>query len=333
MRSERVVGDVLDRLQRQIERLTHARGVRVAAVRVPSERLETHALELGRDVAVRSALPRALQRVGQVLGDRRERALALERHHAGEHPVEQAAQRIHIRSRVQLFTPRLLGRHVLGGSAHEAGHGDGGALGLDQLRDAEVAHLHTLATLMVGHDHHVLGLEVAVDDPLVVRLLEREEHLMEDRYDAARRERVLLQEELQQIGPVEQLHRQIEHPVARPSEVEDAHGVGVREPAGHSRLPMEALLDLRVGGHVLVEHLHGDLVVEPLLVRRVDDPHGTLAQDCRECVTLGDGLADERVHRLPRIHGHGGAAGDALARLWKVPRAALGTEQGRTLER
>jgi len=68
---------------------------------------------------------------------------------------------------------RLLGRHVRRGADREPGRGERGCTGggVERLGQAEVSHLN------VGpHEQHILGLNVAVDDPLAVGVGERIEH-------------------------------------------------------------------------------------------------------------------------------------------------------------
>ena len=99
---------------------------------------------------------------------------AFERRLPCEHLVEEHAEREQIGAGVEIAAARLFGRHVV-----ERAHDDA-VLGLDELRrssleaaerrahqlgEPEVQDLH----VAVGADHHVLGLEVAMDDAGVVR--------------------------------------------------------------------------------------------------------------------------------------------------------------------
>ena len=99
--------------------------------------------------------------------------VALERPLAGRHLVEQDAEREDVGAAVDRKPLRLLGRHVGDGADDAAVLGDGlrlprGAVALvgvvAQLREAEVEHLDP----PVRGEHHVLGLEVAVEDALAV---------------------------------------------------------------------------------------------------------------------------------------------------------------------
>jgi hypothetical protein len=110
---------------------------------------------------------------------------SLERPPAGEHFIDDAAERPDVGSPVDRLPLGLLGAHVGGGAQDDAGHrpqrGDrrrhariaprlsAARDRVERLRKAEVQHLD----LAVGSDLHVRGLEIAVDDPLVVGRLER----------------------------------------------------------------------------------------------------------------------------------------------------------------
>ncbi len=84
-----------------------------------------------------------------------------ERHVAGEQLQQQAAQRVDVGRGRDGLAEALLGRHVRGGADGAVDLGQPGQRpGAAQDRDAEVQHLHQAA---VG-DHHVAGLDIAVDD-------------------------------------------------------------------------------------------------------------------------------------------------------------------------
>ena len=54
------------------------------------------------------------------------------------------------------------------------------AIGPVEAGDAEVEHLHVVGVVAAAHEHHVLGLEIAVDDALRVRLADRVADLERD---------------------------------------------------------------------------------------------------------------------------------------------------------
>ena len=100
---------------------------------------------------------------------------------AGEQLVHQYAQRVDVRARVDVALERgLLGTHV-GRRADELSFDRDRVLGqrpVDRLGDAEVDDLGARPSVDLDHDH-VGGLEVAVDDALLVRVVHRVAHLAE----------------------------------------------------------------------------------------------------------------------------------------------------------
>ena len=97
---------------------------------------------------------------------------ARERHLTGDRLDEHQRQRVHVAAAVERLAPRLLGRGVAGGAEHRAGRlgpprlGDGP--GQPEVGDAQPA---------VGAEQQVRRLDVAVDEPLAVGVVERPRRL------------------------------------------------------------------------------------------------------------------------------------------------------------
>ena len=110
---------------------------------------------------------------------------------AGEHLVDHAAKRPDVGPLVDRPPARLLRTHVRRRPEnHACPRTDGGdrwrvddvarrAFLAERLGEAEIQQLGDAA----GHDLHVRGLEVAMDEPVFVRRLERVGHLACDRQD------------------------------------------------------------------------------------------------------------------------------------------------------
>jgi hypothetical protein len=210
---------------------------------------------------------------------------------ARQHLVEHDAQREDVGAVVDLARARaLLGRHVVRRAEQRvglrglrvAGRGD------DELREAEVGQLDTALDV---HEH-VLGLDVAVDDALVVRVLERVADLGHDRQGLARREAALAHQPAQ-VRALDELHQQ-EPALARLAEIVDAHDAGMVEPREQACLAQEALGEARVPGRAGREDLERDVAVELPVPRAVDDPHAALADE------LADLEQRERAGELGR---------------------------------
>ena len=106
----------------------------------------------------------------QHLLHRRRRRSAAERALPGDELVKDHAGREHVGAGVDREPEDLLGRHAARRPHHRAGLRQRRRL---EVRDAEVGDLRGAVVLQ----EHVRGLDVAVDDPLLVRIVERVEDL------------------------------------------------------------------------------------------------------------------------------------------------------------
>ena len=102
---------------------------------------------------------------------------ARERRASCEKLVEHHAQRVNVGTRVDIDRRRLslLRAHILERAHDGAELGEQRSFGeslIDRLGDAEVDYLGD-GTAIMERDEHVRGLQVAVNDPLLVRVLDR----------------------------------------------------------------------------------------------------------------------------------------------------------------
>ncbi len=212
------------------------------------------------------------------------RRLALEGLDAGRHLVHHHAEREEVAALVDGLAAGVLGRHVGDGADGHPGRCQGMLLGdrdVDRgqaaavrhhLRETEVHHLHLAA---LG-DEDVAGLDVAVEDALAVRGVERVRDVDRDVDDPIDRQRAGA-EDLVQGGAVDQLHHDEAAAVMLADVVERAD-VGVVQRRGGARLALEALRGQRVGGGRLGQELHCDVAAEPEVLPPVDDTHAASAQ-------------------------------------------------------
>jgi hypothetical protein len=142
-----------------------------AVLGILGERLQDHGLKSGRDLGVQ--LARAARLLGDLLQRDRDRGLGLERDLPGERLVEDHANRIEVGGRGDVEALRLLRREVLRGAQHGPGLGDLRGAGAG---DAKVGH----ACAPVGVHQDVVGLQVAMDDPALVREAGAREDLAHD---------------------------------------------------------------------------------------------------------------------------------------------------------
>ncbi len=195
--------------------------------------------------------------------------LAVEETLPGQHLEEDDAEGPDVRPAVDRLAAGLLGRHV-GRRAEEdsrlrrVGREGGGVLDLrgrgarrvHRLGEAEVEDLD----LSVGRELHVGGLEVAVDDPLLVRGLERLGDLPRDGEGLVERERAALQP-FGEVFALDELHDEGAD-AARLLEAVDRGDVGVLQLGEDLRLALEAREAVGVRGERLGEDLDRDLALQ-----------------------------------------------------------------------
>jgi hypothetical protein len=156
--------------------------------------------------------------------------------------------------------------------------------------DPEVGHLHA----SVAVDDDVVRLDVAVHDPVPVRVRERCEDLARVLDDDARRGRAPRHDELLDVAAVEELHRDVVRPL-RLAPVVDRDDVRVRERGGALRLAAEPLDELVVARVALVEDLDRHAPAEHLVLGEVDVRHAAAPDPLEDPVAPVEERVDQRV--------------------------------------
>ena len=206
------------------------------------------------------------------------RARAREGAPARDHLVENRSEGKLVRPEIERLAERLLRRHVADRPQHDAGLRRGrnrrrlrhlarlaGRRG--QLGEAEVQDLDDV----LPRHHHVLGLQVAVDDSRGMRLGEPLGHLPADSQELLQRQRPGRQE-LAQIVPVDEFHRHPRHAVRR-ADVENGDDVGVAQRGGRAGLLLETLEPLLVCCEIRGKDLDRDVPAQPRVPRPVNLAH------------------------------------------------------------
>ena len=266
-----------------------------------------------RRISRRRGSTRAAKSAGELRRARGEDPFAHHRHRApaegalpGQHLEEDDPQRVEVRPRVDRLAERLLRRHVVGRPEHRADPRElrrGPAArrlgGRVDLGDPEVEDLHEVRVAVVLDEHHVLGLEVAVDDARGVRGAERRGDAPQDVNRAFERQRAVLQL-VAQAAPRDVLEDEEERAVAQAAEVGGRGDVGVLDVPGGDGLALEAREDLGALREVGVEHLERDALAHVHVLREVHRAHAALAQQVLDAVTLRDHRAFGQETRVGR---------------------------------
>ena len=167
--------------------------------------------------------------------------------------------------------------------------------------DAEVHDLD----LAAAREHHVGGLDVAVDDPVAVAVVERGQNSARDLQGPLRQEPSTAGQELTQRHAVDELHDDVGHDRAGATigltehvltGVVHGDDVGVVERGGALRLAAEARLEAGIAGEVGAQDLHSDASLQPQVATLEDLGHPTSADDLTELIALAES-ADVLAHR------------------------------------
>jgi len=148
---------------------------------------------------------------------------------------------------------------------------------------------------MAAAEHHVLGLEVAVDHAVAVGFGERIGDVAEDPHRVADGQLARLGQLVAKGEAVDVGHDVEEQPIGG-ARVVQRQDVGVLQRGRHLDLAEEALFAER-GGELLAQDLHGDLAVVLEVVREIDRGHAPRAELALDAVAVGQGEG-EPVERL-----------------------------------
>ena len=152
-----------------------------------------------------------------------------------------------------------------------------------------------------GGDDDILGLQIAMNDALIVRDSEGREHLAEDDGDAAIVERPLVVHHREEISTGEILHHDVQQTVVL-AEVDDAHRARVIEPRRSHGLAMKARDERGLACHIVVKDLHRDVLLECNLLRAIDRTHRAAAEEVLDDELAAYSAAKQRVGFRHNLH-------------------------------
>ena len=267
------------------------RGRFVPPVEALGERLGDDGVDLGRHRSVDGARRRRrrlddLQREGR-------RRRARERQPPREHLEQDDAERENVRSVVDRFTERLLGRHVRHRPERRAGarrqHG-GGRFSLDAAAgprgEPEVENLRR----SLRRHHDVRRFDVAVDDPFGVRFGEGVCDLRGQIDRATAIERPTGDHGLQRLARNEFEHQKDVSLLF--TDLVERGDVGMGQRGGRACFTDEPLAPLGNVGHVSGEHLDGDRPPQARVAGAIDFAHPA-RPDAVEDFVLSQGVEHE----------------------------------------
>ena len=197
---------------------------------------------------------------------------------------------------------RLLGRHVEGRPEERPRLGarrDAGRAGrrLD-LRDAEVEHLGDVVVVVgLAHEEDVLGLEIAVDDALLVRAIERAAHLVDDPDRLLESEAVGVVQALVERLADQHLHDDVGAAVLRHPVVEDLDGVLRLDGRGGPRLVVESCPRVLAVGVLGLDELDGHARPERRVATLPDRAHAPTPYELDQLILARDEAGRRKIGR------------------------------------
>jgi len=263
----------------------------VATARLLLQALQANGFEVGRRVWVQQ--PRCDHFQMQDGGHGRGSVLADERRGSREQVIEHRAERIDIAGSAHLSAPHagLFGGHVVGRAKNLTRHGDI-RLCLDLFREAEVRHVGHAS----GIDQDVRRFEVAMQDPLLVRVVDGLGDGFHPFGRAPRRNRCLA-ERLAKILPLNVVHREVVKALVFADFV-DPYDVRMLQAGRGSRLGLEAEDGVLARELRRQDHLHRHGAIQADLPRPEHDAHAAARDLLEQFVVAEVGHASE-VFRLP----------------------------------
>ena len=207
---------------------------------------------------------------------------ALVRQVAGKQLVQHDTQAIEVAAAVDLFAAQLFRAHVLRGADAGAFTGQRGT-GIHGAGDAEIRQQATA----IGAAQDVVGLYVAMDHALCMRVVQRTGNVVHDAQRGMAVERGALR--WRDGAELFVLHRDVGGAIGR-ADVVDGDDVGVVQLRGDARFLQKPFTQYRVGRHGRRQDLQRDLSAQGILRGEVNLGHAARADGVQQRIARnGDG--------------------------------------------
>jgi hypothetical protein len=155
------------------------------------------------------------------------------------------------------------------------------------LRQPEVEHLHGA----VSTDLDVRGLQIAVDDALLVRCFKRFSDLLRDRHGVIERHRAL-RDVVGEVLALDEFHHE-RGDIWSLFEAEDRRDVRMIESREHFGFALKAREAIRITGYRGGQHLDGDLTFQARVSGLIHLAHAADANPCGDLIDADSGTGSE----------------------------------------
>ena len=256
----------------------HLPGIGIAVVRVGGHGFHGDLLQSLGDGGV--DLPRREGDGIDVLDGHGHGGVPLKGQPPGDHLIQHHAGGVQIAAGIDVATPGLLRGDIVDGAQGLLGQGAVSAGG--HPGDAKVGHLHAA----VPQHHHVVGLDVPVDDAPAVGVAQGLHDLGDEVQGLTPVQLTpLFLHILFQGDPVDELHDDVLN-VSGAADIIHRHDVGVRQHGHGLGLVVEAAAELGVLGQVLPQDLHRHQPVQPVAPGFIHLGHPAGADELQDLISV-----------------------------------------------
>jgi hypothetical protein len=228
---------------------------------------------------------------------------------AREQLEREDAKRVLIRASIHLFAAPLFWAHVRGRPDHAGRGRRRGRVAAERAGDAEVRDHRVPAVA----DENVRRLDVAMHDPIRVRVVERGGDVAQDSQRTVHLQPAALRDELLHAAASHHAHR-VERDAGPLADGEDRNDMRMIEPRRELGLTLEARVGVGVEDRIERENLQRDVAVERRLVRAVHDAHAAAAEQVAEHERIADRFLKFRADFVAAARIRAGAGDDRAAR-------------------
>jgi len=133
----------------------------------------------------------------------------------------------------------------------------------------------------------IVGLEIAVDDPLLMRFVNSRANLFENIHDPLERQTSFFDQDIAERATVEVLHHQIGQAIAAglsKTKISDVDNIWMAQASGCARFAFETFDELVVAHEVRSNQLESDKAFRAQVCGQIDGAHATLSEQSLEVV-------------------------------------------------
>ena len=207
--------------------------------------------------------------------------------------IEDDAETVQVARLVHLEALRLLGREIVHAAHHHTGLRHGHRLRRHGARDPKVGEFHDV--------EDVRRLDVAVQQPLTMRVRETAADLRGEVDRDGFGDRTVFFDHLRERRPVDELHHD-KVLLAFAPHIVDVHDVRMRELRRVLRFRIEPLHEIAVGRKRFAQHFYGDAPAQHGIDARIHHGHAALPDAAFQPISLGEVTLDHASRaRGPRL--------------------------------